>query len=192
MLNVENVLHILNRLTRSHLSKLKQCNCFEICFSLLTNSAPHLDWGWLITGLDSLGMEPSQTWSATLSLLLTKRPLFQDRFRQFVTVDVSPFQFTICSSASSEALLTDLPFFQLLRQSGNPWISLYSNADPGPGKEDNIFKFTVLWPPESIHIWDVNIEMIEIFQTGYQKYCKNWECCPVSFLIDWRNNEHVT
>ena len=149
MLNVENILQSLTRLTRSHLSKLTQCNCFEICFSLLINSAPHLDWGWLITGLDSLGMEPSQTWSATLSLLLTKRPLFQVRFSQYVTFDVSPIQFTICSSASSEALLTDLPYFQLLRQSGNPWISLYSNADPGPGKEDSIFKSTVLWPSES-------------------------------------------
>ena len=141
MLNVENVLQRLTRLTRSHFSKLKQCNCFEICFSLLINSAPHLDWGWLITGLDSLGMEPSQTWSATLSLLLTKRPLFQVRFRQYVTFDVSSIQFTICSSATSDAMISVVHFFQLLRQSGEPWITLLMQPS-------HVFRLTVMRLPD--------------------------------------------
>ena len=52
-------------------------------------------------------------------------------------------QFTICSSATSDALLTMLSFFQLLRQSGNPWISFSMRATSG--KEGNTFKLTVMW-----------------------------------------------
>ena len=50
-------------------------------------------------------------------------------------------QFTICSSVSSDALLTPLFFFQLLRQSGKPWI--YLQMEPRPGNEGHIFKFGV-------------------------------------------------
>ena len=46
-------------------------------------------------------------------------------------------QFTICSSATSDALLTNLHFFTILRQSGNPWISFDMAA------EDRVFKLTV-------------------------------------------------
>ena len=34
------------------------------------------------------------------------------------------FQFTICSSATSDAMISVVHFFQLLRQSGDPWITL--------------------------------------------------------------------
>ena len=50
-------------------------------------------------------------------------------------------QFTICSSTSSNALLTALPFFQLLRQSGKPWVTLY--MDPRPGREQHLFRYSV-------------------------------------------------
>ena len=36
-------------------------------------------------------------------------------------------QFTICSSATSEGFLPNLHFFHILRQSGNPWITLDMN-----------------------------------------------------------------
>ena len=62
---------------------------------------------------------------------------------QSVSLDNLPFQFTICSSATSDALTTYIFFFQLLRQSGNPWISFY--MEPTPGKVENIFKLTVIW-----------------------------------------------
>ena len=54
-------------------------------------------------------------------------------------------QFTICSSATADAFLTNILFFQLLRQSGNPWITLHLH--PQSGKEDPIFKLTVMWLP---------------------------------------------
>ena len=52
-----------------------------------------------------------------------------------------PSQFTICMSASTDALLTNLGFFQLLRQSEDPWVTF--NLHPEPGRKDHIFKFTV-------------------------------------------------
>ena len=58
--------------------------------------------------------------------------------------DTLPFQFTICLSATSDAFLTSLQFFQLLRHSGNPWISLYMDPVPKPGKQDGLFRLTVL------------------------------------------------
>ena len=39
-------------------------------------------------------------------------------------------QFTICSSATSDAFLTNLNFFQLFRQSGTPWVQL-TRGPPG-------------------------------------------------------------
>ena len=63
------------------------------------------------------------------------------------TFDDSPaFQFTICTSTTSDALLTILSFFQLLRQSGNPWISL-SMSTTIPSKEENVFLLTVRGHP---------------------------------------------
>ena len=53
-----------------------------------------------------------------------------------------PTQFTICSSATTDAFLTNLNFFTILRHSGNPWISFFS-MPPQPGSEDPIFKLTV-------------------------------------------------
>ena len=150
MLHFENILQNLTRLTRSKFSKLEPCNWWHIYFSLLNNSASHLDWGWLTTGLDFLRTAPRKELSTTPSLLPTKRPLFQVRFRQCVTFDVLPaFQFTICSSLAADALLTGVSFFQLLRQSGKPWISLMMEPAPRTGGLDNLFKLTVLWPPES-------------------------------------------
>ena len=58
-----------------------------------------------------------------------------------VTV-IFPTQFTICSSATADAFLTNLNFFTILRHSGNPWISFFS-MPPQPGSEDPIFKLTV-------------------------------------------------
>ena len=52
-----------------------------------------------------------------------------------------PTQFTICSSATTDALLTNIEFFQLLRHSGNPWITFW--LEPQPGSEEHIFKLTV-------------------------------------------------
>ena len=51
------------------------------------------------------------------------------------------FQFTICSSATTDALLTNVNFFQLLFHSGNPWITFW--LEPQPGSEQHIFKLTV-------------------------------------------------
>ena len=52
-------------------------------------------------------------------------------------------QFTICSSATSDAFLTNLHFFHILRQSGNTWITLdlHPNMDPATG--EGVFKLTV-------------------------------------------------
>ena len=52
-----------------------------------------------------------------------------------------PTQFTICSSATSDALLSNVVFFQLLRHSGSPWITFFMS--PPPGSENPIFKLTV-------------------------------------------------
>ena len=61
----------------------------------------------------------------------------------FVTFAVLPaFQFTICSSATSDALLTVVHFFQLLRQSGDPWITLIMQPLQ-PGDEENMFYLAV-------------------------------------------------
>ena len=38
-------------------------------------------------------------------------------------------QFTICSSATSDAMISVVHFFQLLRQSGDPWITLLVQPD---------------------------------------------------------------
>ena len=92
-------------------------------------------------GLDLLYMTLKKMWLTMPSWQLTRKPLFQVRCRQCVTFDISPVQFTICSSATTDALLTNLVFFQVLRQSGNPWITLY--LYPMPGKEDHIFILTV-------------------------------------------------
>ena len=51
------------------------------------------------------------------------------RFVEIMNAEYS--QFTICSSTSSNALLTALPFFQLLRQSGKPWVTLYTQCFKG-------------------------------------------------------------
>ena len=51
-------------------------------------------------------------------------------------------QFTICSSATTNAFLTNLNFFQILRHSGNPWITFFS-MPPQPGSDNPIFKLTV-------------------------------------------------
>ena len=83
----------------------------------------------------------------TPSWQLTRKPLFQVRCRQCVPFKISPVQFTICSSVTTDALLTRLVFFQLLRQSGNPWIFL--SLVPTPGKEDHTFKLTVMLRPDS-------------------------------------------
>ena len=142
----------LARLTRSKLSKPTLCNCWPIYYSfLLTNSAPHLDWGWLIMGLDFLSLTLSlmQVLLTLLSCLPTKQHLFQVRCSQYATFDSLPFQFTICLSATSDAFLTSLQFFQLLRQNGTPWISLYMDPIPRPGKENGLFRLTVLWLPDS-------------------------------------------
>ena len=58
--------------------------------------------------------------------------------------DTLPFQFTICLSATSDAFLTSLQFFTLLRHSGKPWISLYMDPVPEPGKQNGLFRLTVL------------------------------------------------
>ena len=59
---------------------------------------------------------------------------------------ILPFQFTICSSVFSDALLSPLMFFQLLRPSGTPWIHV--ELDPRPHEEStrnggHMFKFSV-------------------------------------------------
>ena len=169
---------------RSQSLKLTQCSCWQIFSCLLTNSTSHLDWGWLRMGLDFLFMETRKTLSTTLSLLPTKRPLFQVRFRQFVTFDVSPaFQFTICSSATSDAFLTGLFFFQLLRQSGNPWITLSMRAVPGPGKEDAIFRLTVLSPPESRFISETQkLNWLKSFEQEYTKILGMLRVAEVGWL----------
>ena len=46
-----------------------------------------------------------------------------------------PTQFTICSSATTDAFLTNLNFFQILRHSGIPWITFFS-MPPQPGSDD--------------------------------------------------------
>ena len=51
-------------------------------------------------------------------------------------------QFTICSSASSNPLLTNLFFFQLLRQSSTPWVSLFMHTQP---HGEHMFKYSVKW-----------------------------------------------
>ena len=57
------------------------------------------------------------------------------------TLSFPPTQFTICSSATTDAFLTNLIFFQILRHSEDPWITFY--LFPQPGNEDPIFKITV-------------------------------------------------
>ena len=54
---------------------------------------------------------------------------------------ISSSQFTICSSATSTALLTTIHFFQLLRKSGSPWIGF--TLQPQPGSGEHTFKLTV-------------------------------------------------
>ena len=94
-------------------------------------------------GLDLLFMDLRKILLTTPSWQLTRKPLFQDRCsRRYVIFDIFPVQFTICSSATTDALLSSPVFFQLLRQSGNPWITLYMH--PQSGKEDHIFKLTVM------------------------------------------------
>ena len=89
--------------------------------------------------LDLLFLALRTQWLTSPSWLLIPKPVCQNRCRQKATFDDSPsFQFTICSSITAEAVITTIPFFQLLRQSGNPWISLY--LIPG----GYIFKLTVM------------------------------------------------
>ena len=51
------------------------------------------------------------------------------------------FQFSICSSATSDAWLSLVVFFQLFRHSGKPWISF--QMDPRPGQWEKIFRLSV-------------------------------------------------
>ena len=43
---------------------------------------------------------------------------------------INSAQFTICMSASTDALLTNLGFFQLLRQSEDPWVTFNLHPEP--------------------------------------------------------------
>ena len=92
MSNVDNVLQSLARLTGSKFSKLTSCNCWPIFVFSLTKSSSHLDWGWLVTGLENMFIQRKML-STTPFWLLTAKPLFQGRCRQFVT-----FWFFACSS----------------------------------------------------------------------------------------------
>ena len=49
-------------------------------------------------------------------------------------------QFTICSSATAEAVLSTFFFVQLLRESGQPWVTLQMTADAKTGSD---FRVTV-------------------------------------------------
>ena len=144
---------MLKMFYRAWFSILTSCNCWPISSSLLTNSASHPDWGCLITGLDFLFMPLRKKLLTTPSWLMTTKLLCQVRCSQYKSLfDISPaFQFTICSSATSDALTTVLSFFQLQRQSGNPWISLC--MDSLHDKEGNIFELTVMSLPDSYLTW---------------------------------------
>ena len=102
----------LDQIDCSQFWKLTSCNCSPLYSSLLTKSASYLDWWWLITGLDLLFMALRKILLTTLSSQMTKNPLCQVRCRICVTFDILPFQFTICSSATSDALLTGVHFFR--------------------------------------------------------------------------------
>ena len=68
----------------SQLSNLTSCNCWPIFVFFLTNSSLHLDWGWLIADLDLMFIERKMLLTMPF-WLLTAKPLFQARCRQFVT-----------------------------------------------------------------------------------------------------------
>ena len=60
-------------------------------------------------------------------------------------MDKCGWKWKVDENICGASLLTLVHFFQLFRQSGNPWISLGMN----PGKEGVLFKLTVMWLPDS-------------------------------------------
>ena len=58
-------------------------------------------------------------------------------------------QFTICSSATAEAVLSTFFFVQLLRESGQPWVTLQMTADAKTGSD---FRVTVYRTSKDLNI----------------------------------------
>ena len=96
-----------------------------------------MDW-------DLLSLELRKSSPTLLSWPPTKKLLCQVRSKPSDINPPNPAQFTICSSAMSDAALTSLNFFQLLHHSGNPWINLnlkLEKLDTGGAKP--IFRLSV-------------------------------------------------
>ena len=106
----------------------KACMNWSNYSSLLSNSEPFLAWGWLTM----VSMEPKKA-----LLAADQKATLPSQVHTFENIQnlCFPTQFTICSSATTDAFSTNLNFFTMLRFSGNPWISFFS-MPPQPGSDD--------------------------------------------------------